>query len=97
MLIYQGILMTKTISNLEPFSLHTFRLVACTVKGCGSSRLVSRRTLEAPPSGFVVMEAKVHDSRTIIVKWTPPDTPNGLLYYDIHLDGLFYIDTGKKK
>lgn len=96
-LIYQGLLFSHLLSGLEPFSLHTFRVLACTVKGCGSSRLINGRTLEAKPNGFVVMEAKIHDSRTISVKWTPPDTPNGLIHYNIFLHGLFYKDPGEIK
>lgn len=94
MLIYQGLLLTHSLTGLEPFSLHTFRVVACTSKGCGSSRQITGRTMEAPPSGFVVMEAIVHNPRTINVKWTPPDVSNGIIHYKVLLTGLFYEDPG---
>jgi len=83
------------VGGLMPYSLHAFRVVACTIKGCGSSSLVKARTMEAKPDGFVTMEAEVTDARSIQVKWTPPIDPNGDLQYDVYFEGTFYRNPGK--
>ena len=88
--------MNFTITNLLPYSLQTVRLTACTVKGCGSSTMVTGRTMEAPPSGFVVMEMRVKDARTVEVQWTRPAEENGEIYYDVYCDGVFYANPGGK-
>ena len=80
--------------NLQPWSLHTFRLEACTSRGCGSSNEVQARTLESPPEGHVVMEMTVDGPRTISVKWNAVAVPNGQVYYDVFLQGQYYNDPG---
>lgn len=78
-----------------PYSLHAFRVVACTSKGCGSSSLVKARTMEAQPEGFVTMAVEVADARTVQVRWTPPVQPNGDMYYDVYFEGLYYRNPSK--
>lgn len=93
-LVYNGMLMTYQLSGLTPYSLHTFRVVACTIKGCASSLRTEGRTKEAPPEGFIVMDVKVADARTVRVKWNAPEKPYGLIYYDVYFYGKFYADPG---
>ena len=85
--------------NLQPWSLHTFRVVACNRKGCASSNEVQARTQEAPPEGRLVMEAKVEGARDVAVRYQPdtmvPWKANGKVYYDIYFDGIFYKDPSK--
>ncbi|CAH1791583.1 unnamed protein product, partial [Owenia fusiformis] len=79
-------------TGLEPYSLHTLRVVACTAKGCGSSNEVQARTMEAPPIGTVVLEMRVNGPRSVSVRWNPPSVPNGRVYFDIYFQGLYYRD-----
>ena len=53
------------------------------------------RTQEAAPVGFVTMEVRIEDPRTVSVKWTAPINPNGDMYFDVFFEGLFYKDPGK--
>ena len=93
--VYSGMRMYYDIGGLLPYSLHAFRVVACTREGCGSSVLVKARTQEAKPEGFVIMELRVEDPRTVSVKWTVPEQPNGNMMFDVYFEGLFYADIGK--
>ena len=83
-----------SIYNLEPWSLHSLRIEACTVKGCGSSDEVSARTQEAPPEGNVGLDLKVDGARTVSVKWNTVSRANGLVYYHVYFEGFFYADPG---
>ncbi|XP_060070524.1 usherin-like [Ylistrum balloti] len=91
-LVYQGMTMTYQVTSLLPYSLHTFRVRACTIQGCGSSLMVDGRTLEAAPQGFIVMTLEVNGPRTVKVNWNPPSEENGIVYYSIFFDGSFYAD-----
>lgn len=51
--------------------------------------------MEAPPNGYIVMNAEVVDARTIKVYWNSPEEANGVVYYDIYAEGEFYADRGK--
>jgi hypothetical protein len=93
--VYSGLTRSHTLENLAPYSLQTVRVSACTVRGCGSSRMVRGRTMEAPPTGFIVMNAEVIDARTIRVFWNAPVEANGIMYYDIYAEGKFYADRGR--
>lgn len=60
--------------------------------GCSSSHEVSARTQEAPPQGTIGLSAQVLDARSVRVQWTRVQTPNGLLFYDVYFEGLFYVN-----
>nr|XP_056708935.1 usherin [Euleptes europaea] len=80
------------ISGLSPWSLHSFRVQACTAKGCALGPLVEARTVEGVPEGKIEVFV-IHDGpRTVQVKWLPPHKPNGLLTYAVLLTGFFYTD-----
>ena len=82
------------IDGLQPWSRHTVRVEACTLRGCGSSNTVDVRTMESQPQGSVTLNAIVIGSREVNVRWTAPLVPNGLLIYDVYFQGLFYVDPG---
>ncbi|XP_041108645.1 usherin [Polyodon spathula] len=83
------------VSGLAPWSLHTFRVQACTAKGCALGLLVEARTLEAAPVGTVALEMSVEGPRSVRAKWMTPAKPNGLLTYSVLFTGLFYADQAK--
>ncbi|KYO43601.1 usherin isoform J [Alligator mississippiensis] len=80
--------------GLAPWSLHSFRVRACTAKGCALGPLVEARTAEAAPEGTVEMFATINGSRGILVNWLSPNKPNGHLIYTVLVAGLFYADQG---
>uniref|UniRef100_A0A663LW22 Usherin n=1 Tax=Athene cunicularia TaxID=194338 RepID=A0A663LW22_ATHCN len=78
--------------GLPPWSLHSFRVQACTAKGCAFGPLVEARTMEAFPEGTVDIFATVDGSKEVQLKWLAPDKPNGKLTYTVLVTGLFYAD-----
>ncbi|XP_002760562.4 usherin [Callithrix jacchus] len=78
--------------GFAPWSLHSFRVQACTAKGCALGPLVENRTLEAPPEGTVNVFVKTQGSRKAHVRWEAPFRPNGRLTYSVLFTGMFYVD-----
>ncbi|XP_069911419.1 usherin isoform X2 [Oryctolagus cuniculus] len=80
--------------GFAPWSLHSFRVQACTAKGCALGPLVENRTLEAPPEGTVNVFVKTRGSREAHVRWEAPFHPHGRLTYSVFFTGIFYADPG---
>ncbi|XP_077013931.1 usherin [Tamandua tetradactyla] len=78
--------------GFAPWSLHSFRVQACTAKGCAMGPLVENRTLEARPEGTINVVVKTEGSREALVKWEAPFSPNGHLTYSVLFTGTFYAD-----
>ncbi|NXH03082.1 USH2A protein, partial [Loxia leucoptera] len=78
--------------GLAPWSLHSFRVQACTAKGCALGPLVEARTMEAAPEGMVDVFTTVDGSKEVQLKWLAPNKPNGKLTYTVLVTGLFYAD-----
>ncbi len=93
--IRDGLITTVTINNLTPWSLHDFRVEACTSKGCSFGPVTSARTQEAPPQGVITLLVNVDDARSVNARWTSPSAANGFMYYDVMFTGLYYVDPGK--
>ncbi|XP_039386307.1 usherin [Mauremys reevesii] len=97
-LYMNGILMQNSSRSsyyaygLTPWSLHSFRVQACTAKGCALGPLVEARTTEARPEGTLEVFATIDGSRGIQVKWLAPNKPNGQLTYAVLVTGLFYAN-----
>ncbi|KAG9336281.1 hypothetical protein JZ751_002628 [Albula glossodonta] len=83
------------VSNLSAWSLHSFRVQACTVKGCALGPLVESRTLEMAPVGTVPLEVRGMGPRLVSAKWLSPAKPNGNLTYTVLFTGVFYQDPGE--
>ncbi|XP_071790086.1 usherin-like isoform X2 [Asterias amurensis] len=79
------------VTGLTPYSLHLFRLEACTSKGCSYGPESSARTAEAPPEGSIMLSVFVTDARTVSARWTAPSNPNGRLQYEVLFTGIFYV------
>ena len=68
------------VSGLLPFTIYTYRIEICTVGGCGSSSQVVIRTIEHVPQEFDVPPVGVAlSARSILVTWSPPSRPNGII------------------
>ncbi|XP_076463865.1 usherin-like [Babylonia areolata] len=74
------------VSGLSFFTPYTFRLQACTERGCELSLPTSTRTLEAPPeqlgepSLMALADALgAHDA--VRATWQPPARPNGVVLH----------------
>ncbi|XP_028580478.2 usherin [Podarcis muralis] len=79
-------------SGLPPWSLHSFRVQACTAKGCALGPLVEARTSEDAPEGTIELFVFNDGPRAVQVKWLPPREPNGQISYTVLFTGFFYTD-----
>jgi len=79
-----------SLTRLETWSAHQFRLETCTAVGCASSPSVLARTQELPPEGHVGLTVNVSSPRTVVAYWTPVSAANGQLRYDVYFSGPFY-------
>ncbi|KAM5238832.1 usherin [Ctenodactylus gundi] len=91
-LIHNSSELSCRASGLAPGSVHSFRVQACTDKGCGLGPLVEKRTLEAAPEGTVNVVVTAEGPRDVHVRWDPPLHPNGRLTYTVLATGTFYAD-----
>ncbi|ESO94175.1 hypothetical protein LOTGIDRAFT_118598, partial [Lottia gigantea] len=94
-IVHSSLVREYRIDNLQPYSLHEFRVAACTIKGCGFSNEVQARTMEAPPEGLIVLEVVGINSRAVNTSWSAPAKTNGRLFYDVYFEGLYYKDPEK--
>ncbi|XP_053139313.1 usherin [Hemicordylus capensis] len=91
-LVQSSLKLNYYTSGLSPWSLHSFRVQACTAKGCALGPLIEARTIEDDPEGKIEVFVINDGSRGIQVKWLPPHKPNGQLNYSVLLSGFFYTD-----
>jgi len=68
-------------SGLEPFSMHTYIIQACTSIGCGSSASTNATTLEAIPDGITVPNIHTVTAGSFVVTIQGVTNPNGLVQY----------------
>ena len=77
--------------GLQPYSRHTYRVRACTAKGCGESSPASIYTLDAPPVGNVSLQATTTGPRNLRAQWTAVHIPNGIIRYTVDLIAFLRI------
>uniref|UniRef100_A0AAY4ADY9 Usher syndrome type IIa protein homolog n=1 Tax=Denticeps clupeoides TaxID=299321 RepID=A0AAY4ADY9_9TELE len=82
------------VSDLSAWSLHSFRVQACTAKGCALGPLVEARTLEMAPVGSVALEVLSESPNSVRARWQAPAKPNGNLTYTLLFAGVFYQPSG---
>ncbi|XP_053315134.1 usherin [Spea bombifrons] len=96
-LYMNGILMQNSsqlscfVDGLSPWSKHSFRLQACTAKGCAQGEEVEAHTEESQPEGNIRVHSITDGPRGIQIKWQGPEKPNGNITYSVIVDGLFYV------
>ncbi|KAB0344935.1 hypothetical protein FD754_021861, partial [Muntiacus muntjak] len=66
--------------TLRPFTLYEYRVRACNSKGSVESLWSSARTLEAPPQDFPAPWAQVTGAHSVLLNWTEPASPNGIIF-----------------
>lgn len=65
--------------SLHPFSEYEYRVAAVNSKGSASSSWSSIRTLEAEPQGMNAPSARPTSAYSLLLSWTQPDAPNGVI------------------
>ena len=84
-----------TADRLKPYSLHTFRVRACTAKGCAYGKKAEAYTKEIAPNGTLTLTARVRNATAVDANWTRVALPNGKLFYNLMVYGKFVIfDSG---
>uniref|UniRef100_H3A4S8 Usherin n=1 Tax=Latimeria chalumnae TaxID=7897 RepID=H3A4S8_LATCH len=81
---YSGLSRQFLFRRLEPYTIYTLVLEACTEEGCTRSPPQPVRTDEAPPSSQPAPVAKSVNAASIELKWSKPLNPNGkIIRYEI--------------
>ncbi|XP_071996224.1 usherin isoform X2 [Engystomops pustulosus] len=99
-LYMDGILMQNSsrqsyfVDGLSPWSKHSFRLQACTAKGCALGEKIEAYTQESEPEGNVAVHVNINGPKEVQLKWRGPEKPNGRMTYDVIFNGLFYEKEG---
>ena len=81
--------LTYVVPGLSFFTQYTFRLQACTQRGCALSQPVTAQTMEAPPQqlgapSLMALAGESGAHRAVLASWRPPVRPNGnVLYYQL--------------
>ena len=71
-------------TDLSPFTRYTYTLQVCTSGGCTDSGPSSETTMEDTPQGVAMPTVTVVSSEEILVTWTEPGMPNGVIVdYDL--------------
>ncbi len=78
-----------TVPDLRPFTLYSLSIVACTVRGCGSSNESTARTLEDVPTGYVPPTVISVSPTEIVLEVNPVLAPNGIISYLLFVEGSF--------
>ncbi|XP_016124971.1 usherin [Sinocyclocheilus grahami] len=86
-LVQNSSLMGFEVGDLSPWSLHSFRVQACTAQGCALGPLVEGRTLEMPPAGHMTLDVLSETPHSVRAKWEAPAKPNGNLTYTVLFTG----------
>lgn len=79
-----------TADGLQVYSSHTFRVKACTFKGCNPSELARGYSGELPPNGTIQLQTNVISAREVKVSWTRVQHNGNVTYYFI-IKGPFII------
>ena len=77
--VYSNLNRGFTDTGLSPFTAYTYVVQACTSGGCSLSPSMLARTNEAPPTGLASPTVQALSATSILVSWTAPDTPNGII------------------
>ncbi|XP_044147224.1 usherin [Bufo gargarizans] len=99
-LYMDGILMQNSshlsyfVDGLAPWSKHSFRLQACTAKGCALGEKTEAYTQESEPEGNVSVHVNINGPKDVQLKWQGPEKPNGHITYDVIFNGLLYEKEG---
>jgi usherin len=76
--VSEGLELSRVISNLEPFTLYSIRVSACTDAGCTLSPEATGRTSEGIPTQFSAPTIVQIQSESVELTWNEPAKPNGV-------------------
>lgn len=74
-----------THSELDPYTVYRVYAEVCTVGGCVLGPATEVRTNESTPAGLLSPFVTVQQPRRILVEWSPPTNPNGVITGYVHM------------
>lgn len=77
------------ITDLRPFTVYSLAIIACTMRGCGSSNQSTARTSEAVPTGYMQPTILSISSNSISLEVNPVANENGIVRYVLYISGNF--------
>ncbi|KAK0155112.1 Phosphatidylinositol phosphatase PTPRQ [Merluccius polli] len=73
------------VTDLRPFTAYAFRVTASTVVGEGPAAQVEEKTSEQVPSAVIDVYYWNVTSTSVLVSWSPPLNPNGvIMHYTVY-------------
>lgn len=94
--INETTLSNYTAVGFTVYSLHTFWVKACTIKGCNRGMVAEAYTGELPPNGIIQLSASVVSATEVQARWTAVAQPNGNLFYHLMINGSFLVPGSTK-
>lgn len=95
--VFSGLALSHLATELQPFTVYSYAVMACTVEGCGSSNHSSARTLEAIPEGYVEPSVSSATSDTVTLIINPVTSPNGIVRYIVSVMGEFAVPSQRRR
>lgn len=77
--VFRGLALSYIVTNLQPFTVYSFVVQACTSGGCGPSDPSQVETAEAPPTFQPAPTVTTLSATSLSVQWAAPDQPNGVI------------------
>ncbi|KAM9212500.1 usherin [Dugong dugon] len=88
---FDAVTFNYTDEELLPFSTYSYAVLACTSKGCSTSKPTNIKTPEAAPEGISPPALRAVSATQINVSWSPPSIQNGkITKYLLRFDGKEY-------
>lgn len=82
--LYQGISREFEMRRLQPFTMYTVQLEACTRAGCTKAGFQNFQTAEAPPTNQPTPIPTEVNATLAVISWARPLQPNGaILMYEV--------------
>ena len=89
--VFSGVAQSYLATNLEPFTFYSYSIMACTVRGCGSSNQSNVRTPEDVPEGYIEPTVAMVTAESITLMVHPVSSPNGVVRYVLYILGQFNV------
>ena len=83
-LVFSGLELSFTVTDLQPFTYYSYSISACTVRGCGSSNQSAVQTLEGVPVGYIQPTVVDMTPNSITLQLNEVQRPNGIVEYALY-------------
>lgn len=87
--VFSGLVLSYQAAGLQPFSVYTYRIEACTLGGCSTSPPSTLRTPEAIAEGYLEPNLTETGAEYVTLFINPVSEPNGIVTYVLTITGEF--------